>query len=219
MTYKRKYNTLDNIINIFDDAMRTLLGIMPPSLDEKIVNDRDDEVNQLLTKHAKYKSACLMRVNHTGEICAQALYRGQALTADSEEIKLKLRKAVIDEEKHLRWCISRLRELDSRPSILGPFFYCGSFIIGVLIGKLGDNWSLGFIAEAERQVIKHLSDHLDNYLPISDVKSQNILRKMRDEEAYHVSMAIDSGGIEFPKSLSLVMYYLSKVMTITTYWL
>lgn len=138
-----------------------------------------------------------MRVNHAGEVCAQALYRGQALTAKLVEVRAQMAEAAAEEIDHLAWCEERLRELDSRPTVLNPFWYLGSLMLGMAAGLAGDRWSLGFVAETERQVSQHLQKHLQK-LPAQDNKTKLILERMHEDEAYHADMAMAAGAAELP---------------------
>ena len=171
-----------------------------------------------LSAAQKQHAAGLMRVNHAGEICAQALYQGQALTARDEKIKTELQQAAKEEADHLAWCQQRLQELNSHTSYLNPLWYIGSLALGATAGLLGDKISLGFLAETERQVEQHLTEHLQK-LPIADAKSKCILEQMRQDEAQHATTAIQAGAAELPLPVKIAMRYMSKVMTVTAYWL
>jgi ubiquinone biosynthesis monooxygenase Coq7 len=160
--------------------------------------------------------AALMRVNHTGEICAQALYSGQALTARNENTRRVLEHAGNEEADHLAWTASRIDSLGGRPSVLNPAFYAGAFLIGAASGLLGDRWSLGFLAETERQVEAHLDGHLDS-LPASDQKSRAVIEKMRADEARHAASAQGQGASELPAPIKRLMRMAARVMTGTTY--
>lgn len=162
-------------------------------------------------------SAGLMRVNHSGEICAQALYSGQALVAREARVREALQLAAGEERDHLAWCHQRLEELGSHPSLLDPFWYAGSFALGVVSGLAGDRWSLGFLAETEAQVESHLGGHLER-LPEDDRRSREIVAKMRDDENRHGAMGRAMGGAELPFPVKLAMRGASKVMTRTAYW-
>lgn len=159
----------------------------------------------------------LMRVNHVGEICAQALYQGQALTAKLDTVRGRMEQAAHEENDHLAWCEARLQELSSRPSVFNPLFYAGAFAIGALAGKAGDRWSLGFVAETEHQVIAHLNGHLER-LPADDQRSRAILEQMREDEARHATEALAAGGARLPLPVRALMKGVSKVMTGATYW-
>jgi ubiquinone biosynthesis monooxygenase Coq7 len=159
-----------------------------------------------------------MRVNHTGEICAQALYQSQALIAKAALTKQGMQQAAQEENDHLAWCHQRLLELNSRTSYLAVFWYIMSFGLGTFAGFAGDRWSLGFVVETERQVVAHLDKHLSQ-LPISDVPSAKILQQMREDEAEHASSAVAAGAEELPQGIKLLMRGMAKLMTMTTYWL
>jgi len=163
-------------------------------------------------------AAALMRVNHTGEVCAQALYQGQALTARAPAAKEALDHAAQEETEHLAWTERRIAELGGSKSVLNPLFYAGSFAMGALSGLLGDKWNLGFLAETERQVVQHLEGHLER-LPVEDHKGRAILEQILNDEAHHASSAIHHGGAELPGPVKAAMKASSKVMTETAYWL
>jgi len=163
-------------------------------------------------------AAGLMRVNHSGEIAAQGLYQGQALTASSPETRAALEKAAAEEGDHLAWCRERLDELGSRPSLLNPLWYAGSVAIGALAGLAGDRMSLGFMAETERQVEGHLADHLDR-LPADDARSRTIVREMQADEIGHGRAALEAGGVELPQPIPKLMRLAARIMTGTAYWI
>lgn len=170
-----------------------------------------------LNNAERRRSARLLRVNHCGEVCAQALYRGQALTARQPELRATLYRAAREEGDHLRWCRQRLDQLDGHSSRLNPLFYIGSLTMGAAAGLAGDRWSLGFLAETERQVEQHLDNHLQR-LPAADIASREILSVMQADEARHADTAIAAGGAALPAPARHAMKLLSKVMTRTTYW-
>lgn len=170
-----------------------------------------------LTHEQRKHAAALMRINHTGEICAQALYHGQGVVSRSRHIQEKMQQAAIEEGDHLAWCKQRLDELGSHTSYLNPLWYTGSFCIGMVAGMVGDQWSLGFVVETERQVIKHLKGHL-HLLPAADARSYKILEKMEQDEAKHRDEAITSGAKELPHIVKACMALMSKVMVKTVYW-
>lgn len=170
-----------------------------------------------LSDRQKRHSAGLMRVNHTGEVCAQALYEGQALTAKNLEVKKTMQKAAKEEIDHLAWCYDRLSALDSHASYLNPIWYAGAFSMGVLAGVFGDKWSLGFLAETERQVVAHIENHLKE-LPVNDLKSRAVLKKMKIDEGEHATMAVENGAAELPDWVKQGMRWMSRVMTKTAYW-
>lgn len=169
-----------------------------------------------LDSNERAHAAGLMRVNHAGEIAAQGLYQGHAAVARDRDIEARMQEAASEEFDHLSWCERRLSELGSEPSRLSPLWYAGSFAIGAASGILGDRWSLGFIAETERQVCEHLSGHLED-LPAADAKSRAIVARMRDEEAEHGELAIAAGAAELPPPLKRLMRLTARVMTTTAY--
>jgi ubiquinone biosynthesis monooxygenase Coq7 len=170
-----------------------------------------------LTDTEKNETTALMRVNHVGEICAQALYQGQALTARNAEVQQALTQAAREETEHLAWTERRIAELGGRKSLLNPLWYGGSFAIGAIAGMLGDKWNLSFLAETERQVEVHLAGHLQR-LPQHDGKSRAIVAQMQVDEAGHATTAMSYGGAELPAPVKLAMQLGSKVMTRTAYW-
>ena len=172
-----------------------------------------EQIDNSQTEHA----AGLMRVNHTGEVCAQALYRGQELTAAQSQIRESMQQAAKEERDHLDWCSERLTQLGSHTSRLNPLFYTTSFCLGALAGLAGDKWSLGFVAETEKQVCRHLEDHLQK-LPVSDKKSRAILEQMQIDENKHANTAIASGATTLPLPIRTAMGLMSQVMTRTTYY-
>jgi ubiquinone biosynthesis monooxygenase Coq7 len=205
---------IDRLIIEFDRTLRTLLA------DAQSVRPHPDATlaDTPLEEAEKKQSAALMRVNHTGEVCAQALYNGQSLTARNPETIAALRQASREETEHLAWCDKRIGELGGHKSVFNPFFYSGSFALGAIAGALGDKWNLGFLAETERQVGKHLDEHLAR-LPAKDSKSRAILEQMRIDEAEHAATAVAHGAAELPKPAKTVMQLVSKVMTRTSYYL
>jgi ubiquinone biosynthesis monooxygenase Coq7 len=166
---------------------------------------------------ATVESARLMRVNHTGEIAAQALYRGQAFVAGDAALRTRLLHAAAEEHDHLAWCETRVTELGDRTSLLSPFWYGGSFAIGALAGLAGDGVSLGFLAETEKQVIEHLDGHLDR-LPPDDTRSRGIVEQMQRDENAHRDSAVQHGGIELPAPVRAAMRATARVMTTVAYW-
>jgi 3-demethoxyubiquinol 3-hydroxylase len=202
----------DSVIGQIDQALRTLSG----QHGSRRPNPARELPEAPLENAAGRHAAGLMRVNHTGEICAQALYQGQALTARDPAVRSALLEAAAEETDHLDWCEGRLQELSSRPSVLNPAFYAMSFTMGAITGLLGDKVSLGFVEATEDQVCRHLEQHLEA-LPESDARSREIVSRMRDDEARHGSEALARGGVEFPAPLKRAMTALSRVMTATTY--
>lgn len=211
----RQLTTLDQFIINFDQGLRTVLGHSNLSMRE---NPAATVAETELTAAEKQLSTRLMRVNHAGEISAQALYQGQALTAQTPQIRDKLQQFAQEEHDHVLWCHSRLKTLGGHRSFLNPFWYSGSLAIGTLAGFSGDKWSLGFVAETERQVVKHLEQHLQR-LPSHDFKSQAILEQMKHDEARHGSTALRAGGVRLPKPVRWLMGGVSRVMTTTAFWI
>jgi len=210
---QRQYTPVDRVINFMDQALRLSSGLAPPPARVNPAGDLDDtELDEATKKHV----AGLMRVNHSGEICAQALYAGQALTARNAEIRDEMHTAALDEIDHLAWCEQRLRELDSNTSVLNPFWYAGSFAIGAVAGIAGDGWSLGFLKETEIQVEAHLAEHLER-LPEEDKRSQAILDQMKTDEARHAEMAGNAGAYELAQPIKDAMSLVSKIMKVVAY--
>jgi ubiquinone biosynthesis monooxygenase Coq7 len=199
---------LDALIVNFDRALRTVAGVqraLRPSPAEGVPEASIDE-------HARLETAALMRVNHVGEVCAQALYQGQALTAREPENRRALEQAGLEEQDHLVWSAQRIEELGGRASLLNPLWYAGSFALGAVAGALGDRWSLAFLAETERQVEEHLAGHLRR-LPESDRKTRAVVEAMRADEAKHRDCAMALGAAELPAAAKLGMRIMAKVMT------
>ncbi len=203
---------LDTLVLGIDRALKTLSGIN----DAARPNPADAAPESALDDGERAHAAGLMRVNHCGEICAQALYEGQALTARTDEAKSALLNAAAEERDHLAWCRARLDELDAQPSVLDPLFYGASFAMGALTGLAGDKVSLGFVEATEDQVVKHIDRHLDA-LPEADEKSRAILDQMRSDEAEHGEAALEMGGQAFPEPVRQVMTVISRLMTESTY--
>jgi ubiquinone biosynthesis monooxygenase Coq7 len=204
---------IDKFIIGFDNALRTLLT--PAQTLRPVPGTGLPEAE--LTDTEKNETTALMRVNHVGEICAQALYQGQALTARDTAVQQALTQAAREETEHLAWTEQRIVELGGRKSLLNPLWYGGSFAIGAFAGMLGDKWNLGFLAETERQVEAHLAGHLQR-LPQHDGKSRAIVAQMQVDEAGHATTAMSYGGAELPTPVKLAMQLGSKVMTRTAYW-
>ncbi|MDE8602280.1 2-polyprenyl-3-methyl-6-methoxy-1,4-benzoquinone monooxygenase [Marinomonas sp. RSW2] len=204
---------LDKAVLHFDRALQTLVPHAAQAKRPSPANQVDEaELNQDERKH----SSGLMRINHTGEVCAQALYAGQATTAKLATVRKEMEHAADEEIDHLVWCEQRLYELGSKPSILNPLFYGASFVIGAGAGLISDKLSLGFVAATEDQVCIHLQQHMAT-LPSLDEKSKAILTQMHIDEAKHKAMALEAGGYEFPRPIMTIMTQVSKVMTTTTY--
>uniref|UniRef100_UPI004048926E 2-polyprenyl-3-methyl-6-methoxy-1,4-benzoquinone monooxygenase n=1 Tax=Polynucleobacter sp. TaxID=2029855 RepID=UPI004048926E len=210
---KSSQHPIDSFIIEFDRALRSIVGATPM---RRPVPDSSTSDECELTAKEKKHAAGLMRVNHVGEVCAQALYQSQKLHAKSDDLKDKLEHAAMEEEDHLAWCEKRLEELDSRPSLLNPVWYAGSFVLGSIAGLAGDKISLGFVAETEKQVEHHLNGHLKE-LPSNDHRSRTIVAQMRADEIAHGQMAIQEGGVELPSAIQKIMKTMAKVMTVTAY--
>jgi ubiquinone biosynthesis monooxygenase Coq7 len=203
---------LDELIVGFDRALRTLAGVASSGRPNPASSMPESDLSADDKRHA----AGLMRVNHTGEVCAQALYQAQALTARNPETRHRLSAAAQEEEEHLAWTQERLAELDGRTSLANPLWYLGSFAIGLAAGVMGDRTSLGFVVETERQVEEHLTGHIDR-LPPADIKSRAIVAAMRDDEIRHGRVARDAGATELPWPVRMLMRGTARVMTLTAY--
>lgn len=198
----------------FDNFLKT---VVPNSAKASQANPAEQAPHDLdMSDGSRKHAAGLMRINHTGEVCAQALYNGQALSAKTSEARAYLEHAAQEETDHLVWCEERIKELNGRPSLLNPAFYTASFAIGAATGLIGDKVSLGFVAATEDQVGKHLEEHMVT-LPEEDQRSRAILAQMIEDEARHGSEALARGGQPFPKPVKQVMTLMSKVMTASTY--
>jgi ubiquinone biosynthesis monooxygenase Coq7 len=206
--------SLDQLIVAFDKGLRTVFA---PAQSLRETPGRD-LAEAGMTEDQRRLSASLMRVNHAGEICAQALYQGQALTARNFRARDALEQAAREETEHLAWTERRIEELGGRKSLLNPVFYAGSFAIGAAAGLIGDRWNLGFLAETERQVVTHLQGHLTR-LPESDRKSRTIVEAMKEDEARHATTAIEQGAAELPRPARDAMRVSSRLMTGTAYWI
>lgn len=241
MTIMESGHPLDHLISVADRALRAMFapahasrpvpdarppqGPTPteasaanPSANAGPGDTPTSAVTQTLSDEDRRKSAALMRVNHAGEVAAQALYHGQALVSRSTATQELLLKAAHEEADHLAWCETRLKELDSRPSLLNPVWYCGSFAIGALAAAVGDRTSLGFVVETERQVEGHINEHLAR-LPADDARSRAILNVMRTDEIGHGATAKAAGASELPAPVRVLMRQVAKVMTTAAYWI
>ena len=205
---------IDRLITGFDKGLRTLFAPAPTG--RKVPGS--EQPDAMLDEKERALSAALMRVNHTGEVCAQALYHGQALTARDSGARDALDRAAQEETEHLAWTERRIAELGGRKSVLGPAWYAGSFALGAIAGLAGDRWNLGFLGETERQVVKHLDGHLER-LPPGDRKSRAIIEQMREDESRHATSAYKHGAAELPWPVRMAMRLSSRVMTRTAYWL
>lgn len=209
----RRLSLLDRLISEADTVLRTVAGgANRAERPSPSAGHEDAEMTEEERRHA----AGLMRVNHTGEVCAQALYQGQALTARLDGVRDDMRQAAREEVDHLVWCEERLRELDSQPSVLNPAWYGLSFALGALAGAVGDKVSLGFVAATEERVCNHLRDHLKS-LPEDDRRSRLILQQMLEDEERHGTHALEAGGSEFPRPVKDAMTGVSKLMTGASY--
>lgn len=203
----------DRVIVEFDKGLRTLFS---EAQSVRPYPDRDVAEAELSDAEKK-QAASLMRVNHSGEICAQALYQGQALTARDPVVQQKLQQAAQEETEHLAWTAHRVHELGGHLSVLNPLLYTGSVAIGAVAGLLGDKWNLGFLSETEQQVGHHLQSHLDR-LPLQDEKSRAIVEQMYEDEIGHAEMAIGLGAAPLPAPVQFAMKLNGKLMTSTAYW-
>lgn len=244
----RQYSPIDRAIQKIDQALQTIFGnpqgtgrqdpainaqppIVSPDKSSTETTDNtspDNKKEQLtqndttapaaLTDEQRKQSAALMRINHCGEVCAQALYQGQALTARSDKVRESMQQASNEENDHLLWCNNRLNDLDGRRSYLNPLWYAGSFTLGAIAGMVGDKWSLGFVAETERQVVRHLDSHLQQ-ITRNDYKTHAVLTQMKIDEAEHATNAVKIGAAELPGPIKSLMGLSSRIMTKTAYWI
>jgi ubiquinone biosynthesis monooxygenase Coq7 len=198
-----------------DQALRTVFG--RPRVTER-ANPAEPYAEVDLGEDERRHIGALIRVDHTGEVCAQALYQGQALTARLPEVRESLERSAQEENDHLAWCEQRLEELGARKSLLNPLWYAGSFTMGALAGLVGDKWSLGFVVETERQVEDHLDAHIAQ-VPGDDQRTRAILEQMKADEIHHADVAHAAGGAELPTPVKLAMKAVSKVMTRGAYWI
>lgn len=210
---QRRLSLIDKLICNADQALRTLVpSAATASQPTPALGKPDIEMETTQKKHI----AGLMRINHTGEVCAQALYQGQSLTAKLPHVREEMEQAAKEEIDHLVWCEQRIKQLDSHTSLLNPLFYAASFTIGATAGLAGDKWSLGFVAATEDQVCKHLQNHLAQ-LPAEDEQSRAILQQMLEDETQHGIKALAAGGQPFSATVKQLMAKISQVMTATTY--
>jgi len=214
-TARSRLSSFDRLVIAADSALRASFGEAPRAsraspADQRPDSDLDDDARQL--------SARLMRINHSGEVAAQALYQGQAMTARTRGLRRALWRAAREEHDHLAWCAERVHELGGKPSALNFLWYAGSYAIGALAGLTGDRNSLGFIAETERQVVEHLAGHLER-LPADDARSRALLERMQDDEARHGQDAERAGGAPLPAPIQELMRATARVMTGTAYWI
>lgn len=210
----RRYNLIDKVLMQFDGALNTVLATQFQSRP----NPADDLVDGQLSAADKRQSQGFMRVNHTGEVCAQALYRGQLVFAEDDKTVAMLQQAATEETDHLTWTHQRLQELDTHRSYLNFFWYVNSFCMGMLAAKIGDRWSLGFVEETEKQVSNHLADHLDK-LSIDDLRSRAIVEQMRVDEEHHGAQAQAAGAAELPLPVKKIMSWHALVMKKLAYYI
>lgn len=213
MSHDTKYSALDRFIIATDEALRTVSNTLPAERPSPAQTVKDSDA---LSDAERAHAGGLMRVNHAGEVCAQALYRGQALTVRNAKIREQLEQAALEEADHLAWCAERLRELDTRSSRLNPLWYGCSWLLGACAGALGDKVNLGFLAATEQQVSRHLEEHIQK-LPPQDHKSKAILNKMLEEESAHAHKALASGGMGFHKTITTLMYRVSRLLVYSSY--
>lgn len=208
-----KLSKIDKLINHADQALRTLVpGTTKGTRNLPVSSEKQPTLDIKQTREV----AALMRINHAGEVCAQALYQGQATTAKLPHIRQNMQHAAEEEKDHLAWCEARLRELDSHPSIFNPLWYGLSFGVGAVAGLVSDEFSLGFVAETEHQVSQHLLKHIEK-LPQSDTRTREILHQMNEDELAHREQALNAGGKKLPQPVKHAMTAMSKVMTSLTY--
>ena len=212
MNTTRALSPFDRLLADAQNALETIAGSPLAARP----NPGTDQADVVLDDAERRHAAGLMRINHVGEVCAQALYVGQAAVARDPQTRAQLQAAAQEETDHLAWCADRLRELDSRPSLLNPIWYAGSYAIGLLAGLRGDGWNLGFVVETERQVEAHLDEHLET-LPPADARSRAILTVMKADEARHAEHAEAAGARILPQPLPTFMAAASKVMKTVAY--
>jgi ubiquinone biosynthesis monooxygenase Coq7 len=211
----RDYGPVDRVLMNLDQAVRTLFG-KPQTTERQSPAEGRPEAE--LSDYERKHLGRLMRVNHTGEVCAQALYQGQALTARLPEVRRNMERSAREENDHLDWCETRIKELGGRKSLLNPLWYGSSFAIGALAGLAGDKWSLGFVVETERQVEHHLDGHMAQ-VPVRDERTHAILDRMKADEVRHAQLAKAAGGAQLPAPIKLAMQLTAKVMTGSVYWI
>ena len=204
---------IDQLINTFDTGLRTIFATAAAARQRPDANIDEPALADKSKQHA----AALMRINHVGEVCAQALYSGQALTSKNPQIVHALQHAAAEETDHLAWCEARINELGGRKSMLNPLWYAGSFTLGAIAGSLNEKWNLGFLAETEKQVSAHLQNHLAQ-LDDADIKTRTIVEKMQQDEAAHAAEATQLGAAELPAPIKAGMQIVSTIMTKTAYY-
>lgn len=215
----RDYSPLDQLINVIDTGLRTVLSTPESHRAYPAgVHGADNEQDDNLSDAEKTLAGRFMRINHAGEVAAQGLYTGQALTAKMPNVREKMQEAAQEENDHLNWCSNRIEELGTHTSYLDPFWYAGSVTIGALAGIAGDKWSLGFVAETEKQVVAHLDSHLGQ-LSEQDERSRAIIEQMKEDELKHATTALESGGAQLPAPIKGLMKITARVMTKSAYWI
>lgn len=211
----RHYSPLDRLIDVLDTGLRSVFQAAPPT---ERPNPADAQEETELSDQDRDLAGRLMRINHAGEVSAQGLYQGQALTARLPDVRDKMQRAADEENDHLNWCATRIHDMETHTSFLDPVWYAGSVAIGALAGLAGDRWSLGFVAETEHQVVRHLDKHLAQ-INEQDHKTRAILEQMREDEGRHATVALEAGGAQLPAPIRGLMKLTSKVMTRTAYWI
>jgi ubiquinone biosynthesis monooxygenase Coq7 len=207
----RKTRIIDILLSEVDQSLRTIYAKAPTT--ERPNPTAVISTEEPLTNAEKKYSAALMRINHAGEVSAQGLYRGQALTAKNDTIRQQMERSAMEENDHLNWCEQRIKQLNGHTSLLNPLWYWGSFSLGAVAGTVGDKWSLGFVKETEDQVVKHIEHHLKK-LPANDLSSMAILQKMKEDEQHHAEVAVLAGSAKLPLLIrKIIMPLVSKVMT------
>ncbi len=210
----RTLSPIDQLLGAADNFLRSI-ATTPPSSRPYPAGGIPEAA---LSDEEKKRSAALMRVNHSGEVAAQALYQGQALTAQSPELAQLLKNAAAEEADHLNWTARRIAALGSRPSLLAPLWYAGAFALGAIAGRMGDRVSLGFLAETERQVEQHLMGHMER-LPVADEASRAVVAQMKEDEMRHMNSARDHGGADLPRPVQLAMQTSGRVMTSVAHYI
>jgi len=212
---ERNYSPLDRLLDVVDTGLRTVFST-PPTSERSNPADKIEETE--LSDAQRSLAGRLMRINHAGEVAAQGLYTGQALTARLPNVRSKMEQAAEEENDHLNWCATRVREMGTHTSYLDPLWFAGSVTIGALAGFAGDKWSLGFVAETEKQVVTHLDSHLAQIDP-EDQKTRAILEQMKEDEGKHATVALEAGGADLPPPIKSLMKLTSKIMTKSVYWI
>ncbi len=211
---QRNYTPLDQLVMNLDTGLRTLFG--KPRITERS-NPANAQTESELSESERELAGRLMRINHAGEVAAQGLYQGQALTAKLSRVREKMQRAAEEENDHLDWCERRVKDMDTHVSYLNPLWYASSMAIGALAGLAGDKWSLGFVAETEHQVVRHLDSHLQQ-ITLDDQKTRAILEQMKTDEGQHASMALGAGAALLPGPVKNLMALTSGIMTRTAWW-